>query len=127
MRVEVVALATSVTLTVAPGITAPLESVTLPVIFPRNSWACAIAGTSKHIAASAKPAISCNFFVVSFIFCRPLILVLLAVAYAIVNSGKRQRKTFTFYECFFTTYWKNQPIIVSDYQKSIVVFTSPRL
>jgi hypothetical protein len=63
VNVDVVALATSVTLTVAPGMTAPLESLTLPVILPRSS--CAIAGTSKHIA-STTPDNKRDLFIVSF-------------------------------------------------------------
>src|ERR1043166_930199 len=58
VKVVVAFLATSTTLTVAPGTAAPFGSATLPLILPRSSWACIDRGTTKRKqnAASAQPA-----------------------------------------------------------------------
>ena len=46
--VTVVPIATLVTTTVAPGTTPLLWSTTVPVMVPRDSWACAAFETTRH-------------------------------------------------------------------------------
>src|SRR5262247_4336956 len=60
VAVTVVPLATSVILTGAPGMTASLESLTLPEIVPRASCALAVAGAIKTIVAKTAMANACN-------------------------------------------------------------------
>src|SRR5579875_1319922 len=51
---EVVPLEVSVTVTLAPGMAAPVESVTVPEMVPRNSCAATCLGCSAKSAASRK-------------------------------------------------------------------------
>src|SRR5436190_18869868 len=74
VRVDVAFLATSTTLTVAPGTAAPLGSMTRPVILPRNSCAPADASRNAKTKTVAAPASNRRLITVNlgFIFSSPL-------------------------------------------------------